>query len=565
MNSSPAKRWQIAPPIPPDADEALQRYPRILRQLLYNREVDTEQAALRFLSAASPAVTDPFLLTGMTAAVERIAAAIDTRDRIAVYGDYDADGVSATALMVQTLQALGARVEAYIPNRFEEGYGLNNDALDDLKDRGITLVVTVDCGIRAVEQATHAGSIGLELIITDHHNPGLVLPDALAVINPKQPGDAYPDKNLAGVGTAFKLAAALAARLPGNGFDPDSLLDLVALGTVADLVPLKGENRHLVRSGIDRLRQTQRQGLFSLMNVAEIKPETVSAATIGFMLGPRLNAAGRLDSALAAYELLTTDDVMVAGQLAMQLDNQNRERQSITRSTQERAEEIAIPDGEFPLLLFAAHPDFNPGVVGLAASRLTEQYYRPAVVGHFGETHTRASCRSIVEFNITAALDRCADLLDHYGGHAAAAGFTVRNDVLPDLVDRLEKIAAEELAHLDLRPLILADLEVSPAELTMDLLNQIVLLQPTGNGNPEPIFISRQLRVTDSHPVGRDGAHLKLKLTGDRKTIDAIAFRQGHLHDQLTGPVDVLYRFEKNEFRGYVSLQMNIVDIRSSE
>jgi single-stranded-DNA-specific exonuclease len=265
---------------------------------------------------------------------------------------------------------------------------------------------------------------------------------------------------------------------------------------------------------------------------------------------------------MAALNLLTTQEFMIAGQIAQQLDNQNRERQSITRAMQEIAEEIAISDGVVPLLLFAVHADFNPGVVGLAASRLTEQYHRPAVVGQLGETHTRASCRSIEDFNITAALDRCADLLDHYGGHAAAAGFTVRNDRLPELVARLETIAAEILADRDLRPVIEADMEVTVPELTMDVLNQIELLQPTGNGNPEPKFISRRLFVADSRPVGRDQSHLKLRLSQGGRTIDAIAFRQGNRHEELTGAVDVVYRFEKNEFRGSISPQMNVLDIR---
>ncbi|HUF39818.1 MAG TPA: single-stranded-DNA-specific exonuclease RecJ [Anaerolineales bacterium] len=563
MNEESRKRWEVAGAITPEVDAALKRYPRVLRQLLYNRCVKDEAASLQFLSAAPPEGADPYRLAGMSAAVDRIARAIDNGERIAVYGDYDADGVCATALMTTALSALGATVEPYIPNRFDEGYGLNNDALDELKNRRVSLVVTVDCGIRSLQEAGHAAAIGLDLIVTDHHDPGPDLPEALAVINPKLGGNEYPFNELAGVGTAYKLAIALAGRIPAPGFDPESLLDLVAIGTVADLVPLVSENRHLVREGLETLRTPQRQGLHALMHIAGVEPRTVTAGTIGFVLGPRLNAAGRLDSALAAYELLTTPEVMRAGELAQQLDRQNRERQRITREMQETAEQIAVPNGEVPLLLFAAHPDFNPGVVGLAASRLTELYYRPAIVGHFGEEYTRASCRSIPEFNITLdALDRCADLLERHGGHAAAAGFTVRNDRLDELEGRLTAIAGEKLAGMDLRPSIEIDMELKASELTMDLLNQIDLLQPTGNGNPEPIFITRRLQVADSRTVGNDGSHLKLRLVGDGKTIDAIAFRLGHLHGDLAGPLDVVFRFERNEYMGRTTPQMNVLDIR---
>jgi single-stranded-DNA-specific exonuclease len=500
----------------------------------------------------------------MAPAVDRIAAAIGAGERIAVYGDYDADGVSATALLVQTLTALNAIVEPYIPNRFDEGYGLNKEALDELKRRGVSVVVTVDCGIRSIDEAAHARSIGLDLIVTDHHDPGPELPDALAVINPKRPGDPYPQKELAGVGMAYKLATALATRFPADAFDPESLLDLVALGTVADLVPLIDENRHLVRNGLEVLRGNRRQGLSALMGAAGVDPKTANAATIGFMLGPRLNAAGRLEHARAALDLLLESDPATAGDIAQQLDNQNRERQQITRDMQEAAEAIAIDGEEIPLLLFAFDPEFNPGVVGLAASRLTEKYYRPAIVGHRGEGFTRASCRSIKEFDITANLDRCADLMEHHGGHAAAAGFTVRNDQLNTLVERLLELAAAELTGRDLRPPVPVDAEVEIGRLDLDLLNQIELLQPTGKGNPEPVFMTRGLSVADSRPVGRDESHLKLRLAADGKNIDAIAFRLGSLHGNLPDRVDVAYRFEKNEFRGRITPQMNVLDIRPS-
>jgi len=433
----PEKRWEIAHPITPEAERALQAYPPVMRKILFNRGYGDAEAARRYLEGTPPD-SDTSAMLGMDKAVERLRDAIREGEPIAIYGDYDTDGVTATALLVQTIQAYGGNVRGYIPHRVEEGYGLNNDALTNLKQEGIRLVVTVDCGIRSLEEATHARKNGLDLIITDHHHPATDLPSALAIINPKQPGDPYPDKDLAGVGLAYKLAYALSATMPTrNGFTPETMLDLVALGTVADLAPLSGENRALVRAGLRYIRRPHRQGLMSLIGVSGLKPERITATDIGFALGPRLNAAGRLESALAAYELLTTPDVQVAGKLSQRLDMQNRERQDITREIQQQAEKIAITGDQAPLIIFAAQPDFKSGVVGLVASRLVEAYYRPAVVAQLGDVYTRGSCRSISEFHITDALDECADLMEHHGGHAAAAGFTVRSERWPELVERL--------------------------------------------------------------------------------------------------------------------------------
>jgi len=340
------KRWIIPLLITPEADKALEKFPPILRQILFNRGYASDAEARAFLKAEPDFDTDPFQMRDMKDAIERIREAIEKSEPIAIYGDYDVDGVTSTALLVDVLTSLGADVSGYIPNRFDEGYGLNNDALASLKDKGAKLVITVDCGIRSPDEAHYAKEIGLDLIITDHHHPAEgFLPDALAVINPKQADDKYQDKDLAGVGIAYKLAEALVSRLPArDNFQLTSLLDLVALGTVADLAPLVGENRFLVRRGLRQMRETTRQGLFSLAGVAEIDIAKVNATDIGFRLGPRLNAAGRLDEALAAFELLTTTDFMRAGQLAQQLDMQNRERQKITRDMQEQAEKLALAD-----------------------------------------------------------------------------------------------------------------------------------------------------------------------------------------------------------------------------
>ena len=528
-NTPNSKRWIIPPLITPEADSELSKFPPVLRQILFNRGYATDAEARTYLNAKPNVNYDPFQMTGMRAAVDRIQFAIANHEPIAIYGDYDVDGVTATALLVETLTYLNANVRGYIPNRFEEGYGLNGNALDELKADGVKLIITVDCGIRSPSEALHARTIGLDLIISDHHHPdGENLPPAFAVINPKQHGDIYPDKDLAGVGIAYKIAEALLSFQP-SAFSLESLLDLVALGTVADLAPLVGENRVLVRRGLKQMRQTTRQGLFSLAAVSEVVLAKVNAGHIGFMLGPRLNAAGRLKEALTAFELLTTVDVFKAGELAQQLDMQNRERQRITRDMQKKAEEIAMSDDSDAYLLFAAHEDFNSGVVGLAASRLTDSYYRPAIVASKGEEETRGSCRSIPEFHITDALDQCADLLVRHGGHAAAAGFTVKNENLSALVERLKAIAKEKLSHEDLRPTVTADAEVSLVDIRPDLYEKCLrYLEPTGYGNREASFVARGVKVKSSRTVGADARHLKLSLEDENKFAhDAIGFKLG--------------------------------------
>ncbi|MBK9780930.1 MAG: single-stranded-DNA-specific exonuclease RecJ [Anaerolineales bacterium] len=570
------KHWNISPRISPEADSALSAFPPLLRQVLFNRGFADDPSARAYLRGEPNSNTDPFQMTDMRQAIERIRFAMTNNEPIAIYGDYDVDGVTATALLVEVLRKLGANVRGYIPNRFEEGYGLNNNALDELKADGVKLVITVDCGIRSPSEALHAKTLGLDLIISDHHHPDDEnLPSALAVINPKRHGDTYPDKDLAGVGIAYKIAEALLSDDKAsttdqgslsvvNGQILNSLLDLVALGTVADLAPLVGENRVLVKKGLRQMRQTTRQGLFSLAAVSEVNLPKVNAGHIGFMLGPRLNAAGRLKEALAAFELLTTTDVFKAGELAQQLDMQNRERQRITRDMQTRAEEMVISEDPDAYLFFAAHEDFNSGVVGLAASRLTEKFYRPAIVASKGEEETRGSCRSIPEFHITDALDQCADLLVRHGGHAAAAGFTVKNENLPALVARLKAIAAEKLSETELKPTVTADAEVSLSEMRPDVYEKgLKYLEPTGYGNREASFVARNVKVKSSRIVGSDGKHIKMSLEDEKGvTHDAIGFKLGEWHKSMPARVDLLFTYEPNEYNGRVTYQLNLKDLK---
>ena len=563
MLSRQNKRWVIHEKLPLTVDQELSSFPPFFRQILYGRGVGTAQQAMVYLEGQAEN-DDPFNLLDMGDAVDRLLWAIDRSEPIVVYGDYDVDGVTATALLVQVLRRYGGQVTAYIPNRFDEGYGLNLEAMQSLADRGVRVVVTVDCGIRSPREAELAKRCDIDLIISDHHHPGSELPDAYALICPKRDGDLYPEKDLSGVGLAYKIAQALAVRRPADGVCADDWLDLVALGTVADVVSLQGENRSLVRRGLQLIRSrklTNRPGLYSLANVAGVKVGQITSGDIGYVLGPRLNAAGRLKTALEALDLLMAENVEQAGKLSQELENQNRERQDLTRKTQEEAIR-QIQAGEDGEILFAFQKDYNPGIVGLVASRLVDYFYRPAIVGHDDGEFTRASCRSIPEFHITRALDECGDLLERHGGHALAAGFTVGNDRVEELMARMREIAARELSKLDLRPVLYADLELPLSQLHPMILEYMDKMQPTGQGNADAVFVSRNLKVTRARTVGTDAQHLKLTLTDGRITYDGIAFRQGYRAEGLAERLDILYQFERNEYNGHVNLQLNIRDLK---
>jgi single-stranded-DNA-specific exonuclease len=581
------KRWDIAPVAPRRQRDRLSHLHPLVAQILYNRGVTEPAEAEAFLSGRAR-FDDPFRMVGISRAVERIRAAIRRGERIVVYGDFDADGVTATVLLVETLKALGAQVGPYIPHRVDEGYGLNCDALAKIAGWGARLVITVDCGVRSLEEVAYGNALGLDVIVTDHHSIARpddvdLLPPALAVINPKRAGDPYPCKDLAGVGIAFKLAQALLlaekasplARAPvalaEKELEPKAPcgLDLVALGTVADLAPLLGENRTLVQRGLAELNQPRRPGIQAMLEEAKLKPGKVDATAIGFILGPRLNAAGRLDTARISYDLLTAADLPTATPLAARLGELNRTRQEKTQEMVALAKNYIAAGRPDRYLYLIADPQFPPGIVGLVAGRLVEELYRPALVAQVGEAETHGSARSIPEFNITAALDECKDLLVRHGGHAAAAGFTVKNENLPALQAALEEIAARELAGQDLTPALAIDAVLSLGDLDWAVQEKLAQLEPCGYANPQPVLASFGLEVIGHRLVGQDGSHLKLTVrdphaTGlaGRVTWDAIAFRQGEWSGQLPPRVDLAYTLEVNEFNGERRLQLNVRDLR---
>jgi single-stranded-DNA-specific exonuclease len=562
-----SKQWRVAPPV---STEDLSRFPDLpplLVQLLHNRGLNDPAEAREFLQGQIPGHS-PFDLKGMYDAVGRLLEALRDGESIAVYGDFDADGVTATALLVEALSAFGVQVMPYIPSRVDEGYGLNSRALRKLYHRGARLVVTVDCGIRSIKEVERVGP-GMQLIVTDHHSVGDQLPPARAVINPHQPGCPYPFKDLSGVGVAYKLAQALfyARERRGKpaGLTADDLLDLVALGTVADLVPLLGENRALVRRGLEKMRTSPRPGVEALMADASVRRDKVDATAIGFRLGPRLNAAGRLDQVMLAYNLLTSTDPLETRQLAQQLGRLNHERQELTEKTVEIAEAQVEAAGPDAFLYLVKSPKFEPGIVGLAASRLTEARYRPSVVVEIGKEYSRGSCRSIPEFHITKALDQCKDLLVRHGGHAAAAGFTVETAKLEDLRERLQAIAAEKLSGLELQPVLQIDRELPLAEVGWETQGLLEKLEPTGMENPQPVLCSPGVEVRHQRQVGGD-KHLKLMLRDGRGVVwDAIWFRAGDLKDKIPARVDVAYTLEANEWNHRKRLQLHVVDMRPAQ
>ncbi len=560
------KRWQVAPRV---SSLVVARFPQLhplLVQVLYNRGITTPEQAEAFLSPDA-LIGNPFQMHGMNSAVDRLRRAIRAGEAIAVYGDFDVDGVTATVLLVQALQSIGAQVKPYIPHRIDEGYGLNIDALTQLKEQGVRVVVTVDCGVRSLDEVAFGKKIGLDMIVTDHHAPGDEPPDSFATINPKQARCPYPFKELSGAGVAFKLAQALLRAEKQSPLSKhstpiaeDALVDLVALGTVADLVPLTGENRALVKRGLAQLRESERPGIQALIRQAGVKPETIEAGTIGYVLGPRLNAAGRLESALRAYDLLATQYPGEADDLAIKLEETNRERQRLTTEMTLKARDSVADRAEEERLLFVAAPEFPEGIVGLIASRLAEEFYRPSVAVHRGDTESRGSARSISEFNIVAALDACRDLLVRYGGHAMAAGFTVVNEKLAELETRLREIAARALAELELAPTLSVDAEASLSDMNWAVQKALEQLAPFGYGNREPIFLSRNVIVRDARVVGTD--HLRLMLSDGQVVWDAIAFRQANWMEHLPPRIDVAYQLEARTWNGDARLQLNVKDMR---
>jgi single-stranded-DNA-specific exonuclease len=539
-----------------------------MRHLLWHRGLRTAAEAQRFMEG--PGVEhDPLLLPDIEPAMARLGAAASGGERVAVYGDFDVDGVTASAVLVEGLGELGADAFAYIPDRFAEGYGVNTGALDRLRTDGASLIVTADCGTSSIDEIAHARSLGMDVIILDHHTVPPELPAAIATVNPKRPESRYPDAELASVGLAYKLMGALHESL-GRGANGDRWLDLVALGTVADVAPLRNENRWLLKRGLAALSRTERPGLRALMEASGIEAATVNAEAIGYGLAPRLNAAGRLRHARLALDLLLERDEDEAQRRALELTALNKERQERTAAAMELAGElIAAEDGDAPLV-FLGHEEIPSGIVGLVAGRLAEERHRPAVVYERQAETSRASCRSIPEFDITGALRVQSRLLERFGGHRAAAGFTARNENLAPLKEGLLREAESALAGVELVATIDIDAALPLGSLRGRHVRLLSELGPFGEGNPEPTFLSRGVSVAECRSLGSDGQHLRLKLRdqhggGSAVTWPAIAFGLGEAGIEEGQRLDVVYSLAADRRGADLALEMRVKDVAQSE
>jgi single-stranded-DNA-specific exonuclease len=556
--------WKVLPPVETEPLTLATGLPSLIAQLLYHRGIDSPSQAELFFSVDERLQEDPFLLPDIEVALARIYSALLSGETIAVYGDFDADGICATALLVQGLSFLGGKVIPYIPHRLKEGYGLNLNSLSCLRQQGVSLVITVDCGISSPLEVERAKKLGMDVIITDHHTIPAVLPSALAVIDPLREDSSYPFSQLAGVGVAFKLLQALLQSL-GKAHYLSEVIDLVAIGTVADIMPLLGENRYLVKKGLEQLNQTNRLGLQEMILLSGLKPGSLDSERISWTLAPRLNAAGRIAHALTSYQLLMTETYQEAHLLAQELEEKNHQRQQLTNEFLVKAKEMLAQSGTESPILVIARDDFPSGIAGLIAGRLVDEYYRPSLIIRSEQSICRGSARSIPEFNIIAALQKCQNLLGHFGGHPAAAGFTLPRENLPSFQQRLIELAQEQLSGVELHPSLTIDAEVPLNALNGQIFQLIQKFAPFGNGNPTPVFLSRGAKVIDCRTIGNNGDHLKLKLRQGNAVWEGVGFDLGYLASEITSPLDIVYHLTVDRWRENELLSLKILDCAPSQ
>ncbi len=509
---------------------------------------------------------DCWLLPDMKKAIDRLVRAAKRSEKVVIYGDYDIDGLTASTLLLDGLTSFGIEAQIYIPDRFEEGYGLNLAALKKIKQAGADLVITVDCGITAVGEISQARGFGLDIIITDHHNPPDELPtDAIALVNPKLPGSKYPFAELAGVGVAYKLILALQSRLP-NRLAPGQekwLLDLVALGTVCDVVPLIDENRTLVLFGLKVLTKSRRVGIRALAKASGVEIGQIKSDDLGFRIGPRLNAAGRLTHANQSLSLLTATDMSQATEITCQLDRLNTARQNDTANIVETATQMAEEFSQGQILVLAS-PDWSHGVVGIAAARIAETYAKPTILLQIQDGVAKGSARSVGQFSIIEAISDSAELLEKFGGHHFAAGMTIRSNKIDQFRNKINQYARNHLDPIDRIRRLEIDLILQSEILSLVAARDLTRLAPFGNQNREPLLLS-QLTLTAIRPIGKDLKHLKLTfVTTGGKNLEAVAFSSADKWPwvKIGSQVEVLYRLNINQWREVERLQLEIVDMR---
>ena len=567
-----SKRWESAPPNPRVEEKltaALQIRPLAAR-LLVNRGITSIDAAREFLTPSLQRLHDPFLMHGMAEAVHRLTRSLRNQESIVIYGDYDVDGITATAVLSWFFRDIGVPVPYYLPHRMREGYGLNAEAVRKLAAQGTRVLITVDCGITGHHEVQLARCLGMDVIVTDHHQVPPTLPDAVAVLNPHQSECGYPAKELAGVGIAFKLVMALRGRLHREGQWAGKTpnlrrhLDLVALGTIADIAPLHGENRILVKHGLQELTRSQKLGVQTLKHVTHLAEQSIGPRQVGFTLAPRLNAAGRLAAAQAGVELLLSEDAEQAQRLALYLDSINRERRLVQAQIYAEAkaaiEADGGADGRWAIVLASEH--WHPGVVGIVASKLVEEYGRPTVlIGLEGETG-KGSGRSIAAFHLYNALVACRELLVGFGGHEHAAGIRIQREQVPRFEESFNRVAREQLTRVDCTPLLRIDAEVRLRDIDAPLLQFIEQLEPCGEGNPQPMLLARGVELAGTPTlVGREQQHLQLTFRQDDMLVRGIGFAMGQrLAQTKTGVLDIVFTPQRHAWKAREELQLVLRD-----
>ncbi len=542
----------------------------LVSQVLINRGIDTPERAGVFLSARLRDLHDPFLMKNMEKAVDRIRAALHRREKIVVYGDYDVDGITATAILMLFFRSLSADVHFYIPSRMSEGYGLSADALARLKQQGASLIITVDCGVSDHDAIAYARSRGMDVIVTDHHMTPEHLPEAAAVLNPRQPGCAFPFKGLAGVGVAFNFIMALRKALRERGAwegsrEPNlrGYLDLVALGTVADVVPMVDENRIFVRSGLAVLAENARPGIEALKTISGLGKGELTTSLIAYRLAPRLNAPGRLSDASLSVDLLLSTDSGEAARLAARIDEENTRRQKIERKILSEARGMLSGEGPVPDALVLSSNAWHPGVIGLCASRLCDEYFRPAILiavnGESGEG--RGSARGTDGFNVYEAISGCSEFLQAYGGHSGAAGITVLEDDLQKFSSRFTALVRDSLHSRTAVPTLPIDAEISLKQISTVVMDEIEALAPFGPENPEPVFCTQQIKYYSSMVVGN--GHLKMKIRENGQFFDAIGFNMASRYSLEDEEIRLAFVPQFNYFNGSKTIQLNLKAIKA--
>ena len=560
------KKWQIYETDEEKIEELKEKYKLndLLATILVNRGIDNEEKIRLFLEPTRQDFYNPFLMKDMEIAVERIVKAIENQEKVIIYGDYDVDGITSTTVLKKFLKDLGLEVSYYIPNRLNEGYGLNNTAIEKIVNEGYSLMITVDCGISAIEEIDYANSLGLETIITDHHEPGEVLPKALAVVDNKRKDSTYPFRDLAGVGVAFKLTQALGIKLGLKEETYLKYLDIVCVGTISDIVPLVDENRVITKLGLLLVRQTKNMGLKSIINSSGYNK--IDSNTISFGVAPRINACGRMGKAEEALELLLSTDIYIVNELTKKLNEHNRERQEIEKAIYESAvEKIEENHLDENRTIVVGGEDWHHGVIGIVSSKITDMYFKPSILLSFEEDGIgKGSGRSVPGFDLHQALTKCQDTLEKFGGHSMAVGVTIKKENLEKFRKEFEKVAEAEKTE-DIVPILNVDAKIELNYLDKDVIESLKALEPFGEANKMPIFAFKNLRI-DSIRALSEGKHLKLTLKEDNRIINAIGFNMGELAEEyrIGDKIDVAGVLEINTFNGVDNLQINIKDVMKS-